>query len=338
MKSSASATTWFWFFALALAAVGRGAGEQAANTNLPANELVTQAQPSEVRAMGDKDFQDLIAKLPPHSANYLDLAYIPGTKPGLKPDSVQTLDLFVPPGQGPFPLILWIHGGGWHSGGKENSGIHLALKFLPKGFALASINYRLTGDAPFPAQIEDCNAALIYLRQHADEYHLDPDRVGAVGHSAGAHLAALMAVTGDGHQFSPDPGASVRVQAAVCWATPADLDRDRGDWPKTSMMYNDAKAPLWRLFPDNTYDGSFARLASPASYVHPGIPPMIIVHGAKDELVPPGQAVAFANRLQAAGVEAKLRVDPDHGHDVMNVTSVDEALVFFERILKPTRP
>nr|MCU0752525.1 alpha/beta hydrolase [Akkermansiaceae bacterium] len=248
----------------------------------------------------------------------------------------QNLDLYVPPGEGPFPLVFWIHGGGWHSGSKENSGINLALKFLPEGFALASINYRLTADAPFPAQIEDCNAALAYLRKHARKYHLDPQRVGALGHSAGAHLAALMAGTGGGNRFSSGPPESARVQAAVCWATPADLDRERGQWPKDSMMYNGPQAPLWQFFPQKKYDDDFARKASPASYVHPGIPPMIIVHGAKDALVPPGQAVAFANALKHAGVDVTLRLDPDRGHDVMNAPAVGEAIAFFRRVLKPT--
>lgn len=312
--------------------------EQGSKPNSSPSVAGNHTQPSELRNAGDTAFRTLIAKLPPGSTNYLDVAYVAGTKPGLKPDSVQTLDLFVPPGNGAFPLIFWIHGGGWHSGGKEDSGIHLALKFLPKGFALASINYRLTADAPFPAQIEDCKAALIYLRQHAAEYHLDPNRVGALGHSAGAHLAALMAVTGDSHRFSPDHGASVRVHAAVCWATPADLDRERGDWPKNSMMYSGSNAPLWHFFANKKYDGEFARIASPASYVHPGVPPMIIVHGAQDELVPPNQAVAFAESLKIAGVQVTLRLDPDRGHDVMNPTSVDEALVFFAGILQPFRP
>lgn len=314
------------------------AGNQSSTNGLSRKGNAPLARASEAERGGANDIRKGIAKLPAGSSHHLDLAYVAGTKPGLKPDSVQTLDLFVPPGKGPFPLIFWIHGGGWHSGGKENSGINLALKFLPRGFALASINYRLTADAPFPAQIEDCNAALIYLRQHAADYHLDADRVGALGHSAGAHLAALMAVTGDSRRFSPDPGASVRVQAAVCWATPADLDRERGDWPKTSMMYNGTNAPLWAFFPDKSYDGSFARTASPASYVHPGVPPMIIVHGAQDKLVPPGQAVAFAEALKKTGVPVTLRVDPEHGHDVMNARSTDEAIEFFDGVLKPGQP
>ena len=101
------------------------------------------------------------------------------------------------------------------------------------------------------------------------------------------------------------------------------------------MMYNGTNAPLWALFPDKSYDGSFARTASPATYVHPGVPPMLIVHGAQDKLVPPGQAVAFAEALKRVDVKVSLRVDPDHGHDVMNARSTDEAMAFFQRILMP---
>jgi acetyl esterase/lipase len=279
--------------------------------------------------------QNLIPKLPEGSSHDLGVAYVSGTRPGTKPDSVQTLDLYVPAGKGPFPLVFWIHGGGWHSGGKSESGINLALKFLPKGFALASINYRLTGDAPFPAQILDCNAALAYLRHDAARYRIDPDRVGVLGHSAGAHLAALMACTGNDKRFSPDPQAALRVQAAVCWATPADLDRDRGHWPATSMMYNADSAPLWGFFTNKRYDGEFARMASPTSYVHAGVPPMLIVHGQKDELVPPGQASAFAESLKKAGIRITLRLVPDRGHDVMNAESIAEGIRFFSGILKP---
>lgn len=283
---------------------------------------------------GPEKIQGLIAKLPRGSRHHLDVAYVPGAKPGMKPDSVQALDLYVPPGDGPFPLVFWIHGGGWHSGDKLESGIHLALKFVPRGFALASVNYRLTGESPFPAQIEDCNSALAYIRQHADDYRIDPERIGALGHSAGAHLAALMACTGNGDRFSSGKGASVRVQAAVCWATPADLDRDRGQWPKTSMMHNADDRPLWQFFPHRTYDGEFARMASPASYVHAGVPPIHIVHGKLDDLVPPGQALAFAESLKSVGVPVTLRVVADRGHNVMNAESADEALRFFKAVLK----
>jgi len=279
----------------------------------------------------------LIEKLPAGSSHNLDIAYVLGNHSGTRPYSMQALDLYVPPGKGPFPLVFWIHGGGWHSGDKLESGIHLALKFLPKGFALASINYRLTADSPFPAQIEDCNAALAHLRHCAERYRIDPDRVGTLGHSAGAHLAALMACTGNEKRFSSDPQASLRVQASVWWAIPADLDRDRGKWPVTSMMHNPASAPLWGFFPSRRYDGEFARMASPASYVHGDIPPVLMVHGQQDELVPPGQALAFAESLKKAGVPITLRVVSNRGHDVMNEESINEAIGFFTRTLKPEK-
>jgi acetyl esterase/lipase len=172
---------------------------------------------------------------------------------------------------------------------------------------------------------------VIWLRKHASQYHLDPDHVGVVGHSAGAHLAALMAVTGDGTQFSHD-SVSVRVQAAGCWATPADLDRDRGNWPAHSVLFN-PKDPLFKFFPDGTYDSAFARMASPASYVHAGVPPMLILHGGKDDLVPLGQAQAFADNLKNAGDDVTFRIDPDRGHGVMCDAATQEAIRFFQRTL-----
>jgi dipeptidyl aminopeptidase/acylaminoacyl peptidase len=102
------------------------------------------------------------------------------------------------------------------------------------------------------------------------------------------------------------------------------------------LMSNRPEAPLWWFFPGKKYDGAFARETSPALYVHPGVPPMIVVHGAKDELVPPGQTITFAEALKKAGVDVTLRIDPDRGHDIMNAASVDEAIAFFKRTLKPS--
>jgi acetyl esterase/lipase len=317
-----------WIIAtLTLALLAPAAG--AANPPLTAEQKAT---------MKTADFQKQLTGLPAGSRYVPGLRYGANALPVGDPDSVQALDLFVPPGTGPFPLILWIHGGGWHGGSNENSGVSLARPFLAHGFALAAIDYRFVQDAGFPAQIEDCDAALIWLRKHATEYRLDPDRVGVAGHSAGAHLAALMAVTGDRAIFAHDAMAA-RVQAAVCWATPADLDRERGRWPKSSMLYN-TKDPMQKAFPGGVYDAEVAREASPASYVHAGVPPMLIVHGAKDDLVPMGQVQAFADNLKKAGVDVTFRVDPERGHNVMSVLATDEAIKFFQRTLMnpPTAP
>ena len=279
------------------------------------------------------DKERAIEQLPAGTVTVLDEPYVAGMRSGSNPASVQTLDLFVPVGEGPFPVIVWIHGGGWH-GGNKSGGASFARQFLPAGFALASLDYRYTYDAPFPAQIEDCNAALAWLRTNAKKYHLDPDRIGVVGHSAGAHLAALMATTGDGRQFSKGLNTPVTVQAAVCWAGPFDLDRDRGQWPTNMFTWNPKDPFSKTFFPGGAYNGAFARQASPATYLYAGVPPMLIVHGAKDTTVPLGQAAAFAARLKELGADVTFRIDPDHGHYVINAATTQEAVQFFKRTLK----
>ena len=299
-------------------------------------ELVSCARaqtPEERAAQHQAQFEQLLVRLPSGSSHFMDLTYVDGAKPRPDTDSKQTLDLFVPPGSGPFPLIIWIHGGGWQGGSNELSGIEFAGDFLPHGFALASLDYRFVQDASFPAPIEDCKSALLWLKKNAAQYHLDAGRVGVCGESAGAHLAALLAVTGDSAKFSSDPAADLRIQAAICWATPADLDRDRGHWPLQSVLYH-PEDPLFKAFPHGIYDVALADRYSPASYVHTGVPPMIIVHGAKDELVPLGQAQTFAENLKKAGNDVTFRIDPEHGHGVLSAATKAEAVTFFERTLE----
>jgi acetyl esterase/lipase len=267
-------------------------------------------------------------KLPAGASKFLNVPYVAGAKPGKSsPGSVQTLDLYVPKGAGPFPLVIWIHGGGWHGGDKE-SGIGWALKFLPKGFAIASLNYRLSPDAPFPAQIEDCYVALAWLRKNASKYHLDPNRVGAVGNSAGAHLAALMAVAADGHRFSKEAGP---LQAVACFAGPFDLDRVRGKWPASMFAWNPDDLFCKTFFPGGAYDLEFAREASPSSYVHAGLPPFLIVNGDQDKIVPAAQAEVFAESLKKAGTDVSFHYARGKDHD--GAMNADEALAFFGRTL-----
>jgi acetyl esterase/lipase len=273
-------------------------------------------------------YQKLLPSLPKGTVSLIDQPYVENPPKGIMPDSTQKLDLFVPAGKGPFPLIVVIHGGGWHAGGKD-WGIAAAQTYLPKGFAVAGIDYRWVQDAPFPAQIEDCNTAITWLRAHASQYHLDPDRIGVMGHSAGAHLCALIATTGDGTTFKNPQ----KVQAVLCESGPFDLDRDRGKWPLKTMMWKDPD-PMASFFPEKKYDGAFARYASPQSYIHPGIPPIMIVHGEKDTLVPSGQAEVFAEDLKKAGVDVDFRitVGRDHG-TVMDDKAKADAVAFFERYL-----
>ena len=135
------------------------------------------------------------------------------------------LDLFVPEkADGPLPLIIWVHGGGWQNGSKDGCP-PLRGGYAGRGYAVASINYRLSQHAPFPAQIEDCKAATRWLRAHAREYNLDPNRFGVWGSSAGGHLVALLGTSGDVKAF--EVGANLdqssRVQAVCDYYGPTDF-------------------------------------------------------------------------------------------------------------------
>ncbi len=142
----------------------------------------------------------------------------------------QKLDLYIPEKPDtPLPVIVWIHGGGWMNGSKDGGGP--ALPFVGKGYAVASINYRLSQHAPFPAQIEDCKAAIRWLRANAGTYNLDPHHIGVWGASAGGHLVALLGTSGDvkdleGSEGSPDQ--SSRVQAVVDFFGPTDMTKMGG--------------------------------------------------------------------------------------------------------------
>jgi acetyl esterase/lipase len=140
-----------------------------------------------------------------------DLVYVEGGHERHK------LDLYLPEkAEGPLPLLIWVHGGGWQNGSKDGCP-PLRAGYIERGYAVASINYRLSGHAVFPAQIEDCKAAIRWLRAHAKEYNLDAKRFGVWGSSAGGHLVALIGTSGDVKEF--DVGdhldQSSRVQA-VC--------------------------------------------------------------------------------------------------------------------------
>ncbi|NNM04865.1 MAG: alpha/beta hydrolase, partial [Gemmatimonadetes bacterium] len=144
--------------------------------------------------------------------------------------SAQRLDLFLPSaGEGPFPLIIWIHGGGWRSGDKRFGGNAFQLRALSEGYAVASLNYRLSGEASHPAQIHDVKTAIRWLREHRKDHRLKTKRVGVWGSSAGGHLVSLLGTSGgvaslEGSDLGVE-GRSSRVQAVVDWYGPTDLNR-----------------------------------------------------------------------------------------------------------------
>ncbi|MGA2032993.1 MAG: alpha/beta hydrolase [Thermoguttaceae bacterium] len=219
------------------------------------------------------------------------------------------LDLYLPEkAVGRLPLVVWIHGGAWQAGSKEGCP---AVFLAAKGYAVASINYRLSQHAVFPAQIEDCKAAIRWLRANAAKYQLDPDHVGVWGASAGGHLVALLGTSGgvkelEGHGGNLDQ--SSRVQCVVDWFGPADLttmgrQADKPDTPVARLIGGPAQENREK-----------ARKASPITYVGKDSAPFLIMHGDQDNVVPPGQSDALAEALKKAGVEVKLVVVQGNGH------------------------
>lgn len=215
------------------------------------------------------------------------------------------LDLHIPPGgSGPYPLVMWIHGGAWLSGSRtqlpesiEPFGLHQRL--VDRGYAVADIDYRLSAEAQYPAQLIDVQAAVRWLRSHAVEAGLDAGRFAALGESAGAHLAIMAALVGDG-----DGDAS--IHAVVSWYGPADLSQPGdGDDPSTPHALLLGGAIGERL--------DFARSASPIHRVHPDAPPLLSVHGTEDQMVPFSQSELMTEALHAFGVRADLH--PVEGAD-----------------------
>lgn len=249
----------------------------------------------------------------------------------------QKLDVFVPEAaDGPLPLIIWIHGGGWQNGSKDGCP-PLRDGFTERGYAVASINYRLSGHAVFPAQIEDCKAAIRWLRAHGGEYRLDPQRFGVWGSSAGGHLAALVGTSGDVKAF--DVGAhldqSSRVQAVCDFFGPTDFTAF-----VTTPGYErhaTATSPEAKLIGGPVAENrDKAARASPVTYASRDDPVFLIVHGDEDPVVPINQSQLLHGALERAGVNSHFHAIRGAGHGQGFGGPEIEPMVnaFFERALK----
>jgi acetyl esterase/lipase len=238
-----------------------------------------------------------------------DLAYVSGGH------ERQKLDLYLPEkAEAPLPLLIWIHGGGWQNGSKEGCP-PLRQGFVARGYAVASLNYRLSGDAIFPAQIEDCKAAIRWLRAHAKDYNLDPERFGVWGSSAGGHLVALLGTSGDVKEFDvgANRDASSRVQAVCDYYGPTDFavfvttpgyERHAG-----------AEAPESKLLGGAVLENKAkAARANPITFVSKDDPPFLIVHGDKDGTVPINQSQLLFAALKQAGISVRFHTIKGAGH------------------------
>jgi acetyl esterase/lipase len=246
------------------------------------------------------------------------------------------LDLALPQtGDGPFPAIVCLHFGGWIRGDRQQMRTTL-LAFARKGFVAISPDYRLAPRHPFPAALEDCKAAVRWLRGNADRYRVEPSKIGAFGVSSGGHLACLLGVTrkedgleGEGSNAEE----SSAVQAVVSFFAPTDL---------TQPVWNkELREKQLEPFLGGSAEekAEVYRRASPITYVHKDAPPFLFVHGTADAIVPIQQSEDMVDKLQRAGVSARLLRVENEGHGLnRNSPSLRESLAsameFFEKTLK----
>ncbi len=230
----------------------------------------------------------------------------------------QTLDLYAPKKAKEVPLIVWIHGGAFLFGSKEGFPVEpVPLHFLLEGYAVASINYRLSSEAVFPAQLEDCKAAVRWLRAQSDEFGIDPNRIGVWGASAGGNLAALVGTTGEVPDFEvgENLGFSSRVQAVCDFFGPTDfLQMDANRLPD-GQIHNAPDSPESKLVggPIQDYPDKVRRV-NPITYVTKSAPPFLIVHGTLDRLVPFNQSELLVAALEAAGAPVNFHPVEGGGH------------------------
>jgi acetyl esterase/lipase len=251
-------------------------------------------------------------------------------------DPRQTLDLYLPrksPGDKPLPVIVNIHGGAFRMGDKS-MGVRELLPLVARSdYAVASINYRLSGQAIWPAQIHDCKAAIRWVRANARKYNFDPEKMGVIGASAGGHLVAMLGTSGGLDALEGDLGpnkrTSSKVQCVVDQFGPSDLlamggTHDAGDSPESQLIGGAVQA-----------NKDAARFASPITYVTPDDPPFLILHGTADPLVPFNQSERLASRLKEAGVSCLFIPVTGAGHGGFRTQEVPSRIrQFFDKHLR----
>ena len=243
---------------------------------------------------------------------FYDLAYVTNGH------ERQKLDLYLPDAGENLPLLIWIHGGAFRMGSKEGIEFDpVPLAYVEQGYAIASLNYRLSQHAIFPAQIEDCKAAVRWLRAHVTQFRLDPNRFGAWGPSAGGHLVTMLGTAGHVAEFEVGEHVDVssRVQCVVDYFGPTDfLQMDAQRLPD-GQFHDPADSPESELVggPIQQNKEKTAR-ANPITYVSADAPPFLIVHGDQDPLVPYGQSVLLVKALQRVGADVTFYTVKGGGH------------------------
>jgi len=247
-------------------------------------------------------------ELPAGAKKFPDLAY------AKEPHFRQKLDLYVPE-KPAGPLLVYIHGGGWVGGSKDKV---VGLQFLAMGYCVASVEYRFSHDAIFPAQIQDCKSAIRYLRAHAAEYGYAPDKIGVFGDSAGGHLTALLATTGQTRDFDVGENLdqSSAIQCGIDFYGPTDFLGFKPPTDNAGIQPDRGDSVISALFGGLMKDHQdLARQASPLFWASKTTAPLFILHGTKDPIVGVEQSERLAEKLKAEGAEVILDVieGAEHG-------------------------
>ena len=235
----------------------------------------------------------------------------------------QMLDLFLPtePSKKPRPLLVYIHGGAWMSGSKEGAFRRLEPLLEGSGLAGAAINYRLTNEASWPAQIHDCKAAIRWLKAHAGKYGYDSERIAVWGTSAGGHLVSMLGVTGDVPELEGKLGRHLdqqsRITCVINYFGPSSL-LTMDDYP-TNIRHSAADSPEGRLVGGSLLEKKeVAMNASPVSHVSPKDAPMLLAHGTRDMLVPYQQSVELSKALASQKIDHIFLTMDKAGHGFRN--------------------
>jgi acetyl esterase/lipase len=242
------------------------------------------------------------------------------------------MDIIKPASQQPTPAIIFVSGNGWRSIDRAALVPQLS-PFAKAGYLVASIDYRIIGEATFPEPLKDVKSAIRFLRANARKYNIDPDRIGIWGNSAGGQLSGMAAMTGDRPEFENDkwPGVSSKVQAAVLWYAPTDM----GGLPNDPRFVENAHLGLDVKDPANAEK---VKAANPITYVTPQAPPVLLVHGVEDKVVQMSHSEKLHDALAAAKVPATLIKVEGAGHSFGQVSSTPEVmgamLAFFDSHLK----
>ncbi len=230
-------------------------------------------------------------------------------------DQALGLDLYVPAGVSKPPLVVWIHGGGWRGGSRKNPKL---IDVTKHGYALASVSYRFTDRAIFPAQIHDCKAAIRWLRAHADQYGYDADWIAVAGSSAGGYLALMLGVAGDVPDLEGDVGDhgdhASTVQAVIDYFGPSDFVLRGKTQPERAYTEASGSFALLGGLKTGQIEPAMERLASPATYVSRGDPPLLVFQGDVDQVVLPDQSQRIVELYSRAGLPARLITLKGAGH------------------------